>query len=135
MKILKAIFAVLIAAAVLITPQSNAGEVIDYLPEVLLARSLDAHNILALTTSEDLYDVCFDSDPGPDVPDHILIDENGLYRTEEEIIKVLVAVECQRAFLDFGQLNPLPILLGESLRDISNCSKSDGEINQIYQEF
>ena len=130
MKILKAIFAASVALAVLITPQSNAGEVIDYLPEILLARSFDVYNMKALGIGDSLEEVCFDDDPGPEIPEHIVINEHGLYKLELERLESIVAVGCQRAFFDAGQLNPLPILLGDSV-ETTVFIRDEGEISEF----
>lgn len=71
-------------------PSTQAGEVIDFLPEVQMARSL----VHLLEFGDVDEDDCISISLDEPIPSNLLYDQNGMFHSDEQIVKILTQINC-----------------------------------------
>jgi hypothetical protein len=129
MKFNKLIFATLFLAFALVGPAIQAGDVIDFLPEVQVARSITPAIEFAIVFEED----CVGVQVNQEVPNNLLFDDNGQARTFEQMGEILLQLNCSFQSLAFEDLENssanIPLFLDAfsgNLVEFSNGLTLDG---------
>jgi len=84
----------MLLAQPLLGPTIYAGEVIDHLPEVQLARSITQYLAVQSLLDNGFEGICANAPGIEDVPDHLWLDELGNIRSTEAVQDVLLSTLC-----------------------------------------
>jgi len=108
----------MVALLLFLVPSAQGRDIIDFLPEVQLARSfqLVSRNPVFefLQIPDELFE-CIEAINSFEIPDQLLTDRNGDFRSAEEVRQVAGNAACRVASVLLNETSPIPVLMGDRL--------------------